>query len=86
MDDLTNEKDGIRMALGDLEAEMVRLRDCANLERGTAAHAADQLRIERDTFRGRLDEVSRHIARANASAQEVRLQADASKIQAEKSS
>ena len=86
VDDLTNEKDGIRTALGDLEAEMARLRDCANLERGTAAHAADQLRIERDTFRGRLDEVSRHVARANASAQEVRLQADASKIQAEKSS
>lgn len=68
VDILTDETDGTRMALRNLEAEMASLRESVNLERSTAAHAADQLRIERDTFRGRLEEVSILIARTNASA------------------
>ena len=78
VDDVTNEKQRTCMAFKDLKAEMASLKDSANSERSTAAHAADQLRVERDTLRGRLDEVSRHIASTNASVQRTRPEADSS--------
>lgn len=67
VDDLTDKHHRTRMAFSDLEAEMASLRDSTNSERSKAACAADQLRVERDTLRGRLDEVSRHIEPTNAS-------------------
>ena len=77
VDDLTAENSRAHMAFSDVEARMAALERSTDLEKNTAAQAAENLRVERDTLQSRLEQVSVHIDRAAIPVEKIYTAADA---------